>query len=62
MAGNKGAAVELRNAVSLVVEGRATQGATNFQGGFINLYRDTVHEVVDGVVYNEMIDASIWFN
>lgn len=62
MATSKGAAIALRNAVFALVEGRGTQGATTFQGGFVNLYRDTVDDTVDGVIHTEMVDATVWFN
>ena len=62
MTSSKSAAIALRNSVLALIEAKASHGATTFQGGFVSLYRDTAEDTVDGVVHNEMIDATIWFN
>jgi hypothetical protein len=56
------AAINLRNAVLAEIEGPGTAGATTFQGGFVNLYRDTVEDTASGVVHTQLVDATIWFN
>lgn len=62
LASLKGQAVDLRNAVMAVVESAGSAGGTSFQGGFVNLYRDGAEDTASGVVHNEMVDATIWFN
>lgn len=62
LASTKSVAVNLRNAVIAEVELPATVGDTEFQGGFVNLYRDTAEDTASGVVHTEMVDATLWFN
>lgn len=62
LASTKAAAVALRDAVIAEVETPATSGDTEFQGGFVNLYRDAADDTAAGVVHTEMIDATIWFS
>lgn len=62
MAATKSAAVDLRDAVMAEIEVAGSAGDTEFQAGFVNLYRDTAEDTSAGVVHNEMIDATIWFN
>lgn len=52
----------LRQAVQGVMMAEATSGGITFQGGFVNLYRDSVESTQTGEVYSEIIDATIWFN
>jgi hypothetical protein len=62
LASSKAVAVNLRNAVMAEIESAAIVGDTEFQAGFVNLYRDTAEDTAAGVVHDEMIDATIWFN
>jgi hypothetical protein len=62
IASTKAAAVNLRNAVMAEIEDPGTTGTTEFQGGFVNLYRDLAEDTPAGVVHTEMVDATIWFN
>jgi hypothetical protein len=62
LASTKAVAVNLRNAVLAEIESTAIVGDTEFQAGFVNLYRDTAEDTAAGVVHDEMIDATIWFN
>lgn len=56
------AALNLRDAVVAEIEGGGAAGATTFQGGFVNLYRDAAEDTASGVVHTQMVDATIWFN
>ena len=60
--GGKENALALRNAVMAVIESSGIEGDTEFQGGFVNLYRDEATDTASGLVHAEMIDATIWFN
>lgn len=60
--GGKDSAIALRDAVMAVIESGGVEGDTEFQGGFVNLYRDEVTDTASGIVYTETIDATIWFN
>jgi hypothetical protein len=55
-------AIALRDAVMAEIESPGSAGDTEFQGGFVNLYRDTAEDMTTSVVHNQMIDATIWFN
>lgn len=62
IAGTKKEAAELRDKVMPLLEAPGTQGATYFQSGFVNFYRDGVENTPTGEIYSEIIDANIWFN
>lgn len=61
LATTKAAAINLRNAVIAEIELPGITGDTEFQGGFVNLYRDDAQDTASGVVHTEMIDATLWF-
>lgn len=59
---SKSASVDLRQAVIAVIEPRGTAGATEFQGGNVDLFRALVEDTADGLVRTEQVRATIWFN
>lgn len=62
MAAKKTDVWTLRDAVRNELIAASTNGTTEFQGGIINLTRDSYDDTPDGVVHTEQVDATIWFN
>jgi hypothetical protein len=62
MASTKAEVTALRNAVIDAIEAPSTVGSTEFQGGTVDLYRDSYDDTDAGVVWVDQIRATIWFN